>query len=395
MRKIHIINLEKMGGVERLFLQYIHDITASDDEIFCISNQMGPEIARHLTDKKVTFVNRILNNLPLKYPSFLRKYALQSKVWLAKANAIIVWDLVPGFVGKPSRSNVIYYDHGCSWRYPHNIKTLNFFSLLDGCISAAHASRRVMELRFALKCPMETVINRILPPKNVFHGEKPLSSPLRLGVAARLVGLKGISVALLTLKTLTDRGINAVLDIAGKGPDEENFRNLTDQLGITERVNFLGFQDDLCDFFNSIHIYLSTPVTEPFGLSCMEALFYGVPVVFPKIDGQPEVVKDNFCGIGVVPDVTPEAHQALTNVDVNFPYNVYSPLQDRLVPPMLMSQEATADAIQHIIQNESEYQRYRKNAFKYVTAHFEYKNFVSEFNATISGIVDAKSKKTG
>lgn len=25
MRKVHIINLEKMDGVERLFLQYIHD----------------------------------------------------------------------------------------------------------------------------------------------------------------------------------------------------------------------------------------------------------------------------------------------------------------------------------------------------------------------------------
>lgn len=388
MRKIHIINLEKMGGVERLFLQYIHDTAASEDEIFCISNQIGPEIAQHLAQKKVTFVNRMLNNIPIKYPSFLRKYALQSKVWLAKADAVIVWDLVPNFVGKPSRSHVIYYDHGCSWRYPHNARTLGFFSLLDGCISAAHASRRVMELRFNLKCPMQTVINRILPPRNIFYGEKSLSSPLRLGVAARLVGLKGISVALLTLKELTDRGIDAVLDIAGKGPDEEKFQALAHSLNIADRVNFLGFQDDLSGFFNSIHIYLSTPVTEPFGLSCMEALFYGVPVVFPQIDGQPEVVKDNVCGVGVIPDVMPEKHRALTNVDVNFPYKVYSPQQDKLVPPMLMSHEATADAVQKIIQTESEYQRYRSNAFDYVANHFDYKNFVQEFDKKIAGIVD-------
>ncbi len=70
MRKLHIINLEKMGGVERLFLQYIQDVTTNQDCIFCISNQIGPEIAQHLTGRKVTFVNRILNNYPIKFPPF-------------------------------------------------------------------------------------------------------------------------------------------------------------------------------------------------------------------------------------------------------------------------------------------------------------------------------------
>jgi hypothetical protein len=90
MRKLHIINLEKMGGVERLFLQYIQDVTTNQDCIFCISNQIGPEIAQHLTGRKVTFVNRILNNYPIKFPPFLRKYALQTKTWLANPEAIIV-----------------------------------------------------------------------------------------------------------------------------------------------------------------------------------------------------------------------------------------------------------------------------------------------------------------
>ncbi|WP_159162612.1 glycosyltransferase, partial [Klebsiella pneumoniae] len=117
-----------------------------------------------------------------------------------------------------------------------------------------------------------------------------------------------ISVALLTLKNLLDRGINVTLDIAGKGPDEHQFIQLAQKLGIAGNVNFLGFRDDLSDFFNSIHIYLSTPVTEPFGLSCLESLFYSVPVIYPLIDGQPEVVKNGVCGIGITPDITPEAH---------------------------------------------------------------------------------------
>ncbi|EHM50065.1 glycosyltransferase family 4 protein [Yokenella regensburgei] len=391
MRKAHIINLEKMGGVERLFLQYIHDNTAKNDVIFCISNKIGPEIAQHLTNRNVVFVNRMLNAFTLKYPVFARKYALQTKLWLADPEAVIVWDLIPGFAGKPARGKVIYYDHGCSWRYAHNAKTLGFFAMLDGCISAAKASKRVMELRFNLTCPVQTVINRILPPPNIERGPKPLTSPLKLGIAARLVGLKGISVALLAVKALRDRDVDVTLDIAGKGPDEAAFRALAEKLNITDCVNFLGFQDDLSQFFNHIHIYLSTPVTEPFGLSCMEALFYGVPVIFPNIDGQPEVVKDGVCGIGITPTITPAAHQEQTGVNVDFPHQVYSPYSDTLVEPLLMSPEAIADAVQQIAG--SAYADYRDNAFKYVEEHFDYKNFICEFNARISDIVDANVKK--
>lgn len=388
MRKIHIINLEKMGGVERLFLQYIQDISSRNDRIFCISNHIGPEIAQHLTGRRITFVNRVLNNHPIKFPPFLRKYALQAKTWLANPDAIIVWDLVPVFAAKPTRGKVIYYDHGCSWRYPHNKKTLAFFAALEGTISASFASKRVMALRFNLPCPSRVLINRIMPPKNIFSGEKPLSAPLRLGVAARLVGLKGISVALLTLKNLLDRQVNVTLDIAGKGPDEHQFVQLAQTLGVSSSVNFLGFQDDLSHFFNRIHIYLSTPVTEPFGLSCLEALFYGVPVIYPLIDGQPEVVKNGYCGIGITPDVTPEAHFAQCGINVNFPHDVYYPEQDALRPPLLLAPEKCADAVLKIVN--SDYAAFRQHAFEHVKLNFDATTFVGDFNSTISEILDSE-----
>lgn len=391
MRKLHIINLEKMGGVERLFLQYINDKTSENDAIFCISNHVGPEIATHLAGKNIVFVNRILNSVSVKYPVFMRKLSLQTKLWLAKPDAIIIWDLIPGFRAKPSRGKVIYYDHGCSWRYAHSKKNLAFFAMLDGCISAAKASKRVMELRFAPRCPMKTVINRIMPPRGIQTGEKQLTAPLRLGVAARLVGLKGISVALQALKTLKDRGYDVTLDIAGKGPDEHHFRQLTEKLGIQECVNFLGFKDDLSGFFNSIDIYLSTPVTEPFGLSCMEALFYGVPVVFPMIDGQPEVVSHGVCGVGITPNITLDDHQKATGIHIDFPYDVYSPEKDCLVRPMVMDYRAVADAV--IEMSGESYASYRENAFMHVARHFDYKNFISEFNSKILEVVDEINKK--
>jgi hypothetical protein len=43
MKKLHVINLGKMGGVERLFLQYINDTTEGSNEVICISSEVGEE----------------------------------------------------------------------------------------------------------------------------------------------------------------------------------------------------------------------------------------------------------------------------------------------------------------------------------------------------------------
>ncbi|MDX6878052.1 glycosyl transferase, partial [Klebsiella pneumoniae] len=62
---------------------------------------------------------------------------------------------------KPKNTSLVYYDHGCSWRYPLNKKTLSFFSMLNNAIAISTASKRVMELRFNTTYTPKKVINRL------------------------------------------------------------------------------------------------------------------------------------------------------------------------------------------------------------------------------------------
>lgn len=383
MKKLHIINLEKMGGVERLFLQYVNDDTENSNEILCINSQVGDEIEKLLTGKKITYANRILNSFSTRYPQFLRKFVLKRKIEKAHADVIIVWDLVPVLAAKPKRGKLVYYDHGCSWRYPKNKKTLGFFSMLDGVISASRASKRVMELRFNLPLAIEVVPNRIQTPPGIIYGPKVLPETLRIGTASRLVTLKGISVSLLMLQELIRRGHKVQLEIAGKGPDRELFEALTEKLQLKEYVTFTGFQENVADFFNRTDVYMSTPVTEPFGLSCVESLYFGVPVIFPLVDGQPEAVKDQECGIGLTPTISIDEHERLTNVHVEFPYEVYDPIQDMLVEPKLLSHIDCANAVEQLLQNGN-YQRMRDNAHKLTKEGLNYAAFKAQFEFILS-----------
>ncbi|EMF06667.1 glycosyltransferase [Serratia marcescens] len=387
MKKLHIINLGKMGGVERLFLQYINDTTDGSNQVLCISGDIGEEIRRQLpAHQPVTFANRLINALPLRCPQFLRKFLLKWKIERANADVVIVWDLVPGLAAKPKRGKLVYYDHGCSWRYPKNKKTLRFFAMLDGVISASHASKRVMELRFNLPCPNHVVINRIKTPAGIDAAPKTLSQPVRIGTASRLVSLKGISVSLLMMQELLRRGHDVTLEVAGKGPDRAAFEALAARLQLGDRVTFSGYQDDVAGFFNRTHIYMSTPITEPFGLSCMESLYFGVPVIFPQVDGQPEAVRDGVCGLGLTPSVTIEQHRQLTDIEVDFPHEVYDPQTDSLVAPKLLSHIDCADAVEKLLERET-YQALSRNAQRYPAEHFNYAQFKVEFDDTLRSFI--------
>ncbi len=383
MKKLHIINLGKMGGVERLFLQYINDTADGSNDVICVSSEVGEEISKQISHQKITFANRLFSALPLRCPQFLRKYWLKRKIEKANADVIIVWDLIPGLSAKPKRGKLIYYDHGCSWRYAKNHKTLGFFGMLDGCISASYASKRVMELRFNLPIIPQVVINRIQTPMDINPQPKSLGQPIRIGSASRLVTLKGISVTLLMMKELLQRGHNVTLEIAGKGPDKEKFEQLVNKLQINDHVIFSGFQDNVANFFNRIDVYMSTPITEPFGLSCMESLYYGVPVIFPQVDGQPEAIKDGYCGIGLIPNVTIEQHEHLSGIKVDFPHDVYNPITDSLVRPQLLSHTDCADAFEKLIVPDV-YQNMSQNARNYPLENFNYALFKKEFDNVLN-----------
>ncbi|MEL5361889.1 glycosyltransferase [Serratia ureilytica] len=375
MKRLHVINLEKMGGAEKIFLQFLANTTSGSDSILCISNKIGAEIAHELGDTPLTFANRIVSGSSLKYPVFMRKAALLRKIERQQANLVIFWDFVPNLARKIRGSQTLYYDHGCSWRYPLTRKTLGFFEKVDGCIAVSHASKRVMEERFKLTCPIEIVSNCVPPPAAVTPKTQPPGPRICLGTASRLVSLKGIGVSILTLQALLKMNIDAELHIAGKGPDEDVLRALVEKLGLQQHVRFLGFRQDLTEFFAKIDFYISSPVTEPFGLSCMEALFHGVPVIFPLIDGQPEVIPNGKCGIGIAPTLTFAQYQSLTGIDIDFPHQVFNAVTQRMMDPLVLSPQACAREIAAVL-TQNQYLTMSNNALQHVRDHFDYAQFV-------------------
>ncbi|MBI1722303.1 MAG: N-acetyl-alpha-D-glucosaminyl L-malate synthase BshA [Gemmatimonadetes bacterium] len=94
------------------------------------------------------------------------------------------------------------------------------------------------------------------------------------------------------------------LILVGDGPDRDAAEREVDKLGLSARARFLGKVEDVAEVLRWADLYLLPSQSESFGLSALEALATGVPVVAHRVGGLPEVVQHGINGfLGEVGDV--------------------------------------------------------------------------------------------
>jgi glycogen(starch) synthase len=81
--------------------------------------------------------------------------------------------------------------------------------------------------------------------------------------------------------------------VAGTGDQLPHIVRLTDELGLRELVEFKGFLHgaDVDRAYEAADVYAMPSVSEPFGLTALEAVRHGVPVVLSKQSGAAEVLR--------------------------------------------------------------------------------------------------------
>jgi len=102
--------------------------------------------------------------------------------------------------------------------------------------------------------------------------------------------------------------------IAGEGSEEDLnlLRNITNEYGITNNVEFRGFVPDIRKFISSLDVFLSCSITEGLPLAILEAAGSGCPIVATKCGGNEEVLHGNARN-NLVPKQAPEeiAHKLI------------------------------------------------------------------------------------
>ena len=93
------------------------------------------------------------------------------------------------------------------------------------------------------------------------------------------------------------RAMPSVLVMVGDGPDRVTAEKEAETLGVSDQTMFLGRLDAIAPLLAGADLFLLPTERESFGLSALEALACGVPVIGTKAGGLPEVVRDGVTGI--------------------------------------------------------------------------------------------------
>ena len=84
--------------------------------------------------------------------------------------------------------------------------------------------------------------------------------------------------------------------------------DLADTLGVDDQVTFVGRRDraELADYYAAADVFVSTPWYEPFGITPLEAMACGTPVIGSNVGGIKYSVRDGETGF-LVPPRDPDA----------------------------------------------------------------------------------------
>jgi glycosyltransferase involved in cell wall biosynthesis len=159
------------------------------------------------------------------------------------------------------------------------------------------STRRVLGKKYARKAEIISGIG--------IEGELPQSSACagdvrQLLFVGRLVPFKGVDIALRALADVPDE---IHLTVVGDGPEREKLIQLSEELGISGRVTFIGkvARTDVWNHYKQAGVFLFPSVKESGGAVVLEAMALGLPCIAADWGGPAELITTE-CGYKIAVD---------------------------------------------------------------------------------------------
>lgn len=124
----------------------------------------------------------------------------------------------------------------------------------------------------------------------------------RVGTAGRLSPEKGQRYLLLAAAELGRRGIQCEVWLAGEGSSRAALEELTNALGIGDRVLFAGRVEDMPGFLRQLDVFVLPSLSgEGMPLTILEAMACGICTIASDVGGVSEIIADGDNGFLVMP----------------------------------------------------------------------------------------------
>jgi L-malate glycosyltransferase len=124
-----------------------------------------------------------------------------------------------------------------------------------------------------------------------------------IGTVCRLIPEKGVQHLLEAAKLAVQADDTLRFVIVGDGPYRSHLEHLCDEFKLREYVHFLGSRKDAYELYAMLDLFCMTSVwAEPFGMTMLEAMSQGVPVIAFDSGAVKEIIQHGSSGWIIPPD---------------------------------------------------------------------------------------------
>ena len=151
---------------------------------------------------------------------------------------------------------------------------------------------------------------------NLINGQ---SSNFKIGTIGRLVPQKDYPTLLNTFSNVLKSVPNIELYVVGEGYLEKDLIELSESLGIKDKVHWLGKTEYINEFLSKIDLFILPSKYEGFGLVLLEAMVAKKPIIAANNSAIPEVLGKTYEGLFLTGDANALAQQIKIAIsDKNF-----------------------------------------------------------------------------
>jgi glycosyltransferase involved in cell wall biosynthesis len=135
-----------------------------------------------------------------------------------------------------------------------------------------------------------------------------------VGFVGWLLPIKGVSFLIRAMAGVVQQFPQSRLVLVGKGEQYIQLRQQTENLGLSERVCFLGWRRNIHEIMPCFDLLVLPSLNEGMGRVLVEAMAAGIPVVGSRVGGIPDLVKDGKNGLLVPPADEVALEQAILDL---------------------------------------------------------------------------------
>jgi glycosyltransferase involved in cell wall biosynthesis len=179
----------------------------------------------------------------------------------------------------------------------HLARMANRFVCVSGEIGELSRAQGVAPSR------LRTILNGIDIDRFRFIGPDPAGPVVTV---ARLSPEKDVANLVRAAAIAAERAPNLRVEVAGGGACRADLDRLAAELGVADRVAFLGEVRDVAAVLRRASLFVLPSRSEGIPLTVLEAMARGLPVVATRVGGLPEVIEDGRTGL-LVPPADPAA----------------------------------------------------------------------------------------